>query len=85
MTALLSRVAEDLYWAARYLERAEDTARIVREHTNLIVDLPRRSPLTWEPLLALTGSRAGFDGRYERADEDSIIPYLNNDPENPGT
>ena len=31
---LLSRVAETLYWAARYLERAEDTARIVREHTN---------------------------------------------------
>ena len=37
---LLSRVAENLYWAGRYLERAEDTARIVREHTNLIVDLP---------------------------------------------
>lgn len=85
MTALLSRVAEDLYWAARYLERAEDTARIVREHTNLIVDLPRRSPLTWEPLLALTGSRAAFDARYERADEESIIRYLLTDLEHPGS
>jgi len=37
---LLSRVAERLYWAARYLERAEGTARIVREHSNVIVDLP---------------------------------------------
>ena len=55
---LLSRVAESLYWAGRYLERAEDTARIVREHT----DADRRpadvvSPVTWEPLLAITGSR----------------------------
>ena len=31
LVMLLSRVAENLYWAARYLERAEDTARIVRE------------------------------------------------------
>ena len=37
---LLSRVAERLYWAARYLERAEGTARIVREHSNVIVDMP---------------------------------------------
>ena len=29
---LLSRVADNIYWAARYLERAEDTARIVRAH-----------------------------------------------------
>ena len=27
---LLSRVAERLYWMARYLERAEDTARLLR-------------------------------------------------------
>ena len=37
---LLSRVADNLYWGARYLERAEDTARIVRSFTELIIDLP---------------------------------------------
>ncbi len=82
---LLSRVAEDLFWAARYLERAEDTARIVREHTNLIVDLPTRAPLTWEPLLALTGSRDAFDAQYPDADEESIIRYLLVDQDNPGS
>jgi uncharacterized alpha-E superfamily protein len=82
---LLSRVAEDLYWAGRYLERAEDTARIVREHTNLIVDLPTRIRLTWEPLLALTGSRDEFDARYARADEDSVIRYLLTDQEHGGS
>ena len=62
---LLSRVAENLYWAGRYLERAEDTARIVREHTNLIIDLPLRAPVTWEPLLAVVGERSDFDERYQ--------------------
>ncbi len=66
---LLSRVAENVYWAARYLERAESTARIVREHTNLLVDLPTSAPLTWEPLLAIVGGRDDFDARHDHADE----------------
>ena len=57
---LLARAAESLYWAARYLERAEDTARIIREHTNLIVDLPTVVPVTWAPLLAITGEELTF-------------------------
>ncbi len=35
-TTLLSRVADRIYWAARYLERAEDTARIVRAHSEML-------------------------------------------------
>jgi len=82
---LLSRVAENLYWAGRYLERAEDTARIVREHTNLLIDLPLRAPVTWEPLLAVVGERSDFDERYQRADEASILKYLIGDPDHPGS
>jgi len=33
-TMLLSRMAESVYWAGRYLERAECTARIVQVHTD---------------------------------------------------
>ena len=33
--ALLARVAERLYWGARYIERAEDTARIIRAYHEL--------------------------------------------------
>jgi uncharacterized alpha-E superfamily protein len=82
---LLSRVAETLYWAARYLERAEDTARIVREHTNMIIDLPTSVPVNWEPLLAIMGTREAFDARYERADEMSIVRFLTADRENAGS
>ena len=38
--ALLSRVADHIYWAARNLERAEDTARLVRAFQDLFADLP---------------------------------------------
>jgi uncharacterized alpha-E superfamily protein len=82
---LLSRVAEHLYWAARYLERAEDTARVIGEHTHLLVDLPTSVPLTWEPLLAVTGSGGAFRERYAAPDEQNIITFLLADRENPSS
>jgi len=35
---MLSRVADSLYWMARYLERAEHTARLLDVHLNLMLD-----------------------------------------------
>ena len=37
---MLSRVADHLYWMSRYLERAENTARLIDVYLNLILDLP---------------------------------------------
>jgi uncharacterized alpha-E superfamily protein len=82
---LLSRVAEQLYWAARYVERAEDTARVVAEHTHLLVDMPTSVPLTWEPLLAVTGARAAFDDHYRSVDERNVITFLLADRDNPSS
>lgn len=82
---LLSRVAERLYWAARYLERAEGTARIVREHSNVIVDLPLTVTPAWDHLLGITGAREDFDKRYVSADETSIVSFLVADLLNPGS
>jgi uncharacterized alpha-E superfamily protein len=75
-TVLLSRVAEHLYWAGRYLERAEATARMVRTHTELFVDLPKRVGLRWEPLLAITGSIESFHQDHETASEDAVVGFL---------
>ena len=40
---MLSRVADRLFWMARYLERAEDTARLVHAYTHLVMDIPQGS------------------------------------------
>jgi len=81
--ALLSRVAEQLYWAARYLERAEDTARVVRTYTEVIVDLPTSIASSWEPLLAVTGTRELHALHHDRVDEASVISFLVCDDSNP--
>ena len=79
---LLCRTAESLYWAGRYLERAETLARLVIEHTALLMDLPSRVELTWEPLLAIPGADSGFGEHYERADERSVMEFLLTDERN---
>lgn len=37
---MLSRLAESLYWIGRYVERAEDTSRILDVHLSLLLDDP---------------------------------------------
>lgn len=49
---MLSRVADNLYWMSRYLERAEHTARLMDVHLNLSLDQSRKTPpgARWERL-----------------------------------
>lgn len=83
---LLSRVADSLYWAARYLERADDTARLVWGYTEGIVDLPTSVTSSWEPLLAITGAREPFRAKYgEDLGERAIVSFLLADTENVGS
>lgn len=82
---LLSRVADNLYWGARYLERAEDTARVVRSFTELILDLPTGVASSWEPLLAVVGSREEYDVGHARMQENDIVRFLVADASNGGS
>lgn len=83
---LLSRVADSLYWSARYLERADDTARMVWGYTEGLVDLPTTVSTSWEPLLAITGSREGFADRHGgESGERAIMSFLLADSDYPGS
>ena len=68
---LLARVAGRIYWAARYIERAEDTARLVRAHGELMADLPAQVQTRWEPLVTVVGSDVRFRDLTEQAPSQS--------------
>ncbi len=82
---LLSRVAESVYWAGRYLERAEATARLVHVHTELFLDLPKAAGLGWTPLLSVTGSGEAFRHRRFEVSEDHVVAFLATDTEHRGS
>ena len=49
---MLSRVADSLYWMSRYIERAEQTARILDVHLTLMLDqFPGSATVRWHRLL----------------------------------
>ncbi len=86
---MLARTVENVYWLARYLERAEDTARLIRVHMHLLLDLPAEVAPGWLPLIDITGSRAMFDERRgtnaPRAEERDVVHFLVADRGNPGS
>jgi len=52
---MISRVAEHCYWMSRYLERAENTARILDVNQSLLLDFDVPREQQWRPLLIISG------------------------------
>lgn len=83
--SLLARVADRIYWGARYTERAEDTARIIRSYSDLIVDLPVALPVRWDPLVALTGNTSHRHSAPGTLGEAEVMHLLIAESANPGS
>jgi len=84
---MLSRVAQNIYWMTRYVERAEDTARLINVNTNLLLDLPRTTTFGWLPLIFITGAESRFFEKdpHRLADESNVVKFLINDRDHPGS
>lgn len=79
---MLSRVAENIYWLGRFIERAENTARIVSVNANLLLDLPRGLAPGWRPLVDITGANALFEEHYKDYSERNVVRFLLGDERN---
>ncbi|UHD18006.1 alpha-E domain-containing protein [Thiocapsa bogorovii] len=82
---MLSRVAENIYWMARYVERAENTARIVTVNANLLLDLPKGIAPGWRPLVDITGANLLFEEHYKDYSERNVVRFLLADERNSGS
>jgi uncharacterized alpha-E superfamily protein len=82
---MLARVAESIYWMSRYVERAENIARVIEVNLNLMLDLPVDQPQQWQPLVATTGDADEFAKRYSVASQRNVIEFLAFDRDNPNS
>lgn len=80
---MLSRVAESIYWMARYVERAENIARFIDVTLNLILDQPGSSRQPWKPLIDTTGDEEIFAERYGEPTAENVIRFLAFDSDYP--
>ena len=79
---MLSRVADDLYWFGRYLQRAENTARLINVNANLLLDLPKGMTMGWEPLVQIVGADQAYREHYEDSTEANVLRFLMLDERN---
>jgi len=81
MARLLARSAESCFWMARYMERAENLARLLEVNETFARDV--RGSNDWTPVLAINSDLERFSERHDRADDASVIRFYLLDAGNP--
>ena len=84
---MLSRTAENLFWMARNMERAENTARMldVSFRMALLPSTLDKQALHFEPILAIAPGDGRFHELYGELTHETIMRYVALEPENPGS
>lgn len=86
---MLSRVANTLYWMMRYVERADNLARLIDVNEQLLLDFEsldsERLSGFWQPIILSTGDESAFNELYNEASSDNVISFLTEDIRNPNS
>ncbi|MCB1225466.1 MAG: alpha-E domain-containing protein [Verrucomicrobiales bacterium] len=86
---MLSRVAGSLYWMSRYLERAENIARLLDVNLQLLLDFEKLDDESlkqhWLPILHAIGDETLFFQLYETADSLSVSDFITFNRNNPNS
>lgn len=86
---MLSRVADTLFWMSRYVERAENTARMLDVNLQVTLDSERGRPelnrIAWEPILAARAEIPKFTETYSAVNSESVCDYVTFARDNPNS
>ena len=83
---MLSRTADNLFWIARNMERAETAARLLEVGARMSL-LPTAQGFRsdWDSLLRASGNATGYTAKYGPPDQANIESYLFFDRDNPNS
>ena len=84
---MLSRTADHLFWMARYIERAENTARMldVNVQTALLPQDPENAEHGWRAMLSICELTEAFAERHDEVNAEEVIDFMVKDPNNPSS
>jgi uncharacterized alpha-E superfamily protein len=85
---MLARTADNLFWMARHIERAENTARVLdvaHRSALLPLDIEGAEAYLWYAPLNITGCAAGYEKKYGLAQADQVTHFMALDPDNPSS
>ncbi|MEO0370398.1 MAG: alpha-E domain-containing protein [Pseudomonadota bacterium] len=82
---MLGKTANGLYWMFRYLERAENNARLIETGQRIALTRSGAPTDEWTPVMQTTGTDLSFAEKYEAVTKESAIDWMLRDPDNPSS
>jgi uncharacterized alpha-E superfamily protein len=82
---MLGRTADGLYWMFRYIERAENIARLVDAGLRVAMTRSGASDDDWDGVLQSAGARHAYAARHERLTAADAVDFLLRDMANPSS
>ncbi len=86
---MLSRVANTFYWMVRYVERADNLARLIDVNQQLLLDNEQldqdRLNAFWQPIILSAGDEQTFQELHQQAGSAEAIDFLALDRRNPNS
>ncbi|MFZ2103713.1 MAG: alpha-E domain-containing protein [Oricola sp.] len=79
---MLGKTAGGLFWMFRYLERSENTARLVEAGFRMALTRSAAAEDEWMSVIQTAGVQDGFLARHDKADAQTVIDYLLRDRAN---
>jgi uncharacterized alpha-E superfamily protein len=84
---MLSRTADHLFWMSRYMERAENTARMldVNYQTGLLPQSEDRAESGWAGVLGISELTWAFKQKHDRVTAQGVMQFMVRDETNPSS
>jgi uncharacterized alpha-E superfamily protein len=82
---MLARIASNLFWLSRYMERADYLARLLQVAGHMGAVRPERDSVSeWESAIVAAGAEETFAGRFTPGEE-AVVEHLAFDTQNPSS
>lgn len=82
---MLGRTAGGIYWMFRYLERAENIARLIEAGFRIALTRSSGSDTEWHSVVTTAGVEPGYVAKYDAFTAPFVSDFLLRDPENPSS
>lgn len=83
---MLSRTANNIFWLARYMERADYVARLISVSLRMAGMEGRSvSKTEWQSTIIAAGIEDAYFAKHEKIQADAVVDYLVRDPDNPSS
>jgi uncharacterized alpha-E superfamily protein len=81
---MLSRTADHLFWMSRYIERAENLARLldVTWQMSMVPQSQDAANQNWNAIIVLNSLEEAFAKKYQAVNAENVLKFMVSDPDN---